>query len=152
MSDPCRGWVKPSHLPSNAEIRDEIQRRRPSAGADPGTFHVRRLERDGVRRGGGETPGRRVQRLRVASEDECEKRDVSGPDHRYVTIRLNFPLKYVELRVLHKQITRSWEDVESSDLRLLVLVAEKLLTEEARRGMSKHPWERVAGRLRVVQT
>ena len=45
----CRGWVKPAHLPSNAEIRDEIQVIARITEGETRTVNLRQMRLEGLR-------------------------------------------------------------------------------------------------------
>ncbi len=45
----CRGWVKPADLPSNAEIRDQVQRLALSLEGEQRTQHLREMRLEALR-------------------------------------------------------------------------------------------------------
>lgn len=76
------------------------------------------------------------------------ERPHGGHRHSYLTIRLNSPLGYAELRRLHTRIRDIWKEAYEPppDVRLLQMVAELLLGEGTKR-FSRAGWKEVGAEL-----
>lgn len=79
------------------------------------------------------------------------EREDGSHNHSYLTIRLNSPLNYKDLRKLHAELRDLWREAYDPppDVRLLFLVTRMVLGEDVA-GFSKKGWEKVGAELKKL--